>query len=71
MEIKLSIDINNELLENMISNFVTVGYDSFSDCIADILDDYSLERESTHILNTNEIKAECKKLVNKWFDECN
>ena len=71
MEIKLNIDINNELLEDMISNFVTVGYDSFSDCIASVLDGYSLERESTHILNTNEIKAECKKLVNKWFDEDN
>lgn len=71
MEIKLSIDINNELLEDMISNFVTIGYDSFLDCIAGVLDGYNLERESTHILNTNEIKAECKKLVNKWFDECN
>ena len=71
MEIKLNIDINNELLEDMISNFVTVGYDSFSDCIAGVLDGYSLKRESTHILNTNEIKAECRNLVNKWFDECN
>ena len=55
----------------MISNFVTVGYDSLSDSIADVLDGYSLERESTHILNINEIKAECRKLVNKWFDEGN
>ncbi len=71
MEIKLSIDINDELLEEMISNFVTIGYDSFLDCIASVLDGYSLEKESTHILNTNEIKADCRKLVNKWFDECN
>ena len=71
MEIKLNIDINDKLLEDMINNFVTVGYDSFSDCIADVLDGYSLERESTHILNINEIKAECRKLVNKWFDEDN
>lgn len=69
MEIKLNIDINNELLENMISNFVTVGYDSFSDCVTDVLDGYSLEKENTHILNTDELKIECKKLVNKWFDE--
>lgn len=71
MEIKLNIDINNELLEDMINNFITEEYDSFSDCIADTLDDYSIERESTHILNINEIKAECKNLVNKWFDEDN
>jgi hypothetical protein len=71
MEIKLNIDINDELLEDMINNFVTVGYDSFSDCIVDVLDGYSLERESTYILNINEIKAECRKLVNKWFDEGN
>ena len=71
MEIKLNIDINDELLEDMINNFVTVGYDSFSDSIADVLDGYSLERENTHILNINEIKAESRKLVNKWFDESN
>lgn len=71
IEIKLNIDINDELLKDIISDFITVEYDFFSDCIAGILDGYNLERESTHILNINEIKAECKNLVNKWFDEDN
>lgn len=69
MEIRLNINIDDGLLEDITNDFVTGGYDSFSDCVTDVLDGYSLEKENTHILNIDELKIECKKLVNKWFDE--
>lgn len=71
MEIRLNINIDDGLLEDITNDFVTGGYDSFSDCVTDVLDGYSLEKENTHILNVDEIKAKCKKIVNMMFDEDN